>query len=147
LTVVAIFALAGSSLAANAALVNAALADAADMTGIIDPQKVLFQHPQFDAIAKRVTEASRQKGNEIWFALEKETDPEKKAGILKAANQDMAEIEGHLMAPIYKDCEDALTAVMKKRKLTIVLKKDSVYFGGTDITEDVIAQMKAASGK
>jgi outer membrane protein len=128
-----------------AALVIAAPADAEDMVGILDPQKVIFQHPQFDAVAKHITELSRQKESEVRLALGKEADPEKKAGILRAANQEMAGMEDRLMSPIHEDCKNALSAVMKKKKITIVLKNDAVYFGGADITEDVVAQMKAAS--
>jgi outer membrane protein len=113
------------------------------MVGVVDPQKLLFQHPQFDSVAKHILDVSRQKGNEVRFALEKETDPEKKADILKAANLEMVEAEERLMSPIHKDCRDALVAVMKKKNITIVLKIDAAYFGGTDITEEVIAQMKA----
>ena len=118
-------------------------AAAADMVGIIDSQKVLFQHPKFEAVAKHIVELSRQKENAIRFLLEKETDPEKKAGILSAANQEMAETEERLMSSIHKDCENALAVAMEKRKITIVLKKHSVYLGGADITEEVIAQLRS----
>jgi outer membrane protein len=118
-------------------------ADAAERVGIVDPQKLVFQHPQFDSVAKHIMNVTRQRENEIRFALEKETDPEKRAGILRTANQEMAEIEERLMTPLHKDCEHALTAVMKGKKITVVLKNNAVYFGGADITEDVIARLKA----
>jgi outer membrane protein len=120
-------------------------AGAADTAGVVDSWKVVLQHPEFDAIAKHIAEMRRQKRSETRFALAKETDPEKKAGMLEAANRDIAEVERRLMSPVYEDCKDALIAVMEKRNITIVLRKASVYFGGTDITEDVIARLKAAS--
>jgi Skp family chaperone for outer membrane proteins len=116
---------------------------AGEKVGVLDQRKVLFQHPKFDAVAKHIVEMTRHKENEIRFTLENETDPERKAGILKAANTEMAETEERLMSSIHKDCENALAAVMEKRNITIVLKMDSVYLGGADITEDVIAQLRA----
>jgi outer membrane protein len=118
-------------------------ANAADRVGIVDPQKLIFQHPQFDAIAKHVMNVTRQRENEIRLTLERETDPEKRADILRAVTQEMEETEKRLMSPLHRDCEHALAAVMKGKKITIVLKSNAIYFGGTDITEDVIAQMKA----
>jgi outer membrane protein len=135
--------LAALALAAPAAPA-AAPADVGDMVGVLDPQKVIFQHPKFDSVAKHITELSRQKESEVRLALGKEADPEKKADILRAANQEMAGMEEHLMSPIHEDCKNALSAIMKKKKITIVLKHDAVYFGGMDVTEDVVAQMKAA---
>jgi outer membrane protein len=123
------------------------LAGAADTAGVVDSQKLLFQHPEFDAVAKHLMEMSRQKGSEIRFVLDGETDPAKRAEILKAANREIEKTEERLMAPIRKDCEEAIAAVMRKRKITIVLKKDAAYFGGADITEDVIAQLKTISEK
>jgi outer membrane protein len=119
-------------------------AGAAETAGIIDPQKLLFQHPKFDDVARHIAELRRQKGNEIRFILDKETDPEKRADILRTANRETAESEERLMSPIYDDCVAALAFVMQEKNITIVLKKDSVYFGGTDITEDVIERLKAA---
>jgi outer membrane protein len=118
-------------------------AAAADMVGLLDLRKVLFQHPKFDAVSKHIVEINRQKESMIRCSLERETDPERKADILKAANTEMTETEERLMASIHKDCKNALTAVMKRKNITVVLSRHAVYLGGADITEDVIAQLRA----
>jgi outer membrane protein len=118
-------------------------AAAADMVGLLDLRQVMFQHPKFDSVAKHIIEMTRHKESEIRYTLENETDPERKAGILKAANTEMAETEARLMSSIHKDCENALNAVMEKRNITIVLIKDAVYLGGADLTEDVITHLRA----
>ena len=51
------------------------------------------------------------------------------------------------MSSIRKDCDRAIQAVMKSKKITVVLELDSVYFGGTDITNDVVAWLKKNATK
>jgi outer membrane protein len=125
-------------------LVFVSFCDAADTVGVIESRKVLFQHPGFDAAAKALVELRRQKESETNLAAEGESDPNKKLDMFRAVAREMAEAEERLMSPVRKDCEDALIAVMQKRKITVVLEKDSVYIGGTDITEDVIRQLKVS---
>jgi outer membrane protein len=120
---------------------------AADTAGVIESQKVFFQHPGFEAVAKRLLEFERQKKEEAWQAMEAETDPDKRAEIFRNAAQETAERENFLMSSIRRDCEKALEAVMKKKKITIVFEKEEIYLGGLNITEDVIKEVKALAGK
>ncbi|MDR1048728.1 MAG: OmpH family outer membrane protein [Synergistaceae bacterium] len=122
-------------------------AAAADTAGVIESRKVIFQHPGFDAAARRLLEFERRKKEEALQAMEAETDPDKRAEIFKNAAQETAEREDFLMSSIRRDCGEALEAVMKKKKITIVFEKDEVYLGGLDITEDIIKEVKAAAGK
>lgn len=43
-----------------------------------------------------------------------------------------------LMEPVRKQVEDAVKSVADAKGLTVVLTKDAVVYGGTDITQDVI---------
>jgi outer membrane protein len=55
---------------------------------------------------------------------------------------ELAREEQRLMEPIFKQCQDADRIVAKKSNVTVVLEKASVYFGGLDITLDVIQQLQ-----
>lgn len=46
-----------------------------------------------------------------------------------------------LMEPVQKQVEDAVKAVADAKGLTVVLNKDTVVYGGTDITQDVIKKL------
>ena len=74
-------------------------------------------------------------------AADKETDVNKKAQAVQAKRMELAQEEQKLMAPIYRDCEQAVREVAVKRKLTLVLDKFVVLIGGVDITQDVIQQL------
>ena len=45
------------------------------------------------------------------------------------------------MEPVNKQIEDAVKAVADAKGLSVVLNKDTVVYGGTDITQDVIKKL------
>ena len=54
---------------------------------------------------------------------------------------EVAQEEQRLMAPIYRDCEQAVREVASRKKIVLVLDKFVVLIGGVDITQDVIQQL------
>jgi Skp family chaperone for outer membrane proteins len=46
------------------------------------------------------------------------------------------------MKPLIEDGSRAIQAVMARRNMTVLIELDSVYHGGTDITEEVISRLK-----
>ena len=46
-----------------------------------------------------------------------------------------------LMEPVNKQIEDAVKAVAEAKGLSVVLHKETVVYGGTDITQDVIKKL------
>jgi outer membrane protein len=121
--------------------------DAADSVGVIESQKIAFQHPKFDSVTKELLDFRRESEASTLRAIELESDADKKAAIYEAAARDFTERERLLMSSIRKDCDRAIQAVMKSKKITVVLELDSVYFGGTDITNDVVAWLKKNATK
>lgn len=120
---------------------------AADTIGVINSQGIISQHPGFKAAADQLQQIGKQKEAEAKAAADKETDPAKKAQVVQAKRMELAKEEERLMGPIFKDCEAAVRIVAKNKGVTVVLEKASVYFGGLDITDDVIQQLKLQGGK
>ena len=54
---------------------------------------------------------------------------------------ELGEDEDKLMAPLYRDYEQAVHEVAVKKKLTLVLDRFVVLIGGIDITQDVINEL------
>ena len=117
-------------------------ASAADSIGIIDSQKVLFQHPNFGAVAKQVGAMAREKQAAIEAAAAQTSNGEEKMKIMQDGAREVKEAETRLMEPIDKDCMNAVQAVAKAKGMTVILEKDAAYYGGVEITEDVIAWLK-----
>lgn len=120
----------------------AGVALAADTIGVLDPQKVLFQHPKFQEVQKQIKAMMEKKQAEAKAAIEKATDDKEKQKIFNTKRQEAAMEEQKLMQPLFKDIDLAIRTVAKTKGITIVLDKAQVFFGGVDITEDVIQNLK-----
>ena len=133
------------AVSASAAAKRSASASAAplnaDFVGIVDRGLILDNHPGLNQARQKLADIARQKENEAKAAADKETDTAKKAQAVQAKRMELAQEEQRLMAPIYRDCEQAVREVAVKRKLTLVLDKFVVLIGGVDITQDVIQQL------
>ena len=139
--VVVIAVLSVSASAFAAAKKPAATPAAADFVGVVDRGEILNSHPQLNKIRQDLANIARQKENEAKAAADKETDTAKKAQAVQAKRMELAQEEQRLMAPIYRDCEQAVREVAVRKKLTLVLDKFVVLIGGEDITQDVIQQL------
>ena len=147
------------------------VADAAESVGVVDSQKIMFQHPRFDEVSKILLFLSRPlEGNAIQIlagerdperremimkystqvselammdrAMSAENDREKKAKLWGERQKKLSEIEAELMRPIMAECKRAIQAVMTRLKITVLVEETFVYYGGRNITEDVIQHLK-----
>ncbi|HPF84044.1 MAG TPA: OmpH family outer membrane protein [Aminivibrio sp.] len=123
------------------------VAAADEKIGVIDSQKIIFQHPRFEGVTKQLQQISRTKENEMKLAVDKEPDQNKKAQIFNTKRNELAQEEQRLMQPIFKEAELAVRTVAKVKKVTVVIEKSAVYFGGIDITDDVIQELKKNAAK
>lgn len=127
---------------ALSALVLAGTAFAADTVGTVDTQQVMFQHPQFQDVQRQVRDVTDKLQKEAQDAIDKESDDRKKAEIYQTKRQELAQEERKLMEPIFKEINLAMRTVANQRKLTVIMDKSVVFYGGTDITDAVITELK-----
>jgi len=126
-------------------LLSATAIMAQEKIGVIEPQKILFQHPQFATTQQQAKTIWNVKQNEAKAAMEAEADNQKKAEIYSSKRQEAAMEEQKLMAPLFKEIELAVRKVAKSKGVTLVLDKAQVFFGGLDITNDVIQEIQKTS--
>lgn len=120
----------------------AGMAAAQEKVGVIDPQKVLFQHPKFQEVQQRIKSVVENKQQEAKSAIDQTADNQQKQQIFEKKRQEAAMEEQKLMQPLFKDIDLAIRTIAKAKSITVVLDKGQVFFGGTDITEDVIQELK-----
>ncbi|HPA59197.1 MAG TPA: OmpH family outer membrane protein [Synergistales bacterium] len=118
------------------------IAMAQEKIGVIDPQKVLFQHPKFEQAQRQIKTVVEKKQAEAKDAIDKTSDNNEKQRIFETKRQEAAREEQKIMEPIFKDIDLAIRTVAKAKGVTVVLDKTQVFFGGADITEDVIQELK-----
>ena len=119
------------------------VASAADeKVGFVDEMAVLQQFPKFKQAQQQIEAIGKKKSDTAKAAFDKETDEKKKANIVQTLQLEMREEEAKLMNPILKEINDTIGKVAKTKGITIVLNKGLVYYGGIDITNDVVTALK-----
>ncbi|MDR0616447.1 MAG: OmpH family outer membrane protein [Synergistaceae bacterium] len=118
---------------------------AEEKVGGIDPQKVLFQHPKYEQTLQQIKKIADQKQEQAKTAIDKESDNNKKAEIFQTMRREIAEEEQKLMQPLFKDIDLAVRAVATAKQVTVVVDKTALFYGGLDITDDVVQELKRTS--
>ena len=115
---------------------------ASDILGFIDTQRVLLAHPKYEASQKQIEAFVKKKSDAAKAATEKEKDPKKQSEIIDKARTESGLEEVKIMNPLTKDINDAIAKVAKSKGVTVVLNRVMIYFGGVDITDDVVKVLK-----
>ena len=109
--------------------------------GIVDVNKVMSESPK----TKQYQEQLATKSKELSDALEKDkaaVSAEEFQKRQKTAYEEFQKVKQDLEGEIDNSMKQVLEQVVKEKKLGIVLYKDGVAQGGTDITDDVIKKMQ-----
>ncbi len=127
-------------------VLTAGVALAAEETvGGVDPQKLLYQHPKYEQTMKQVQAIAEKMQSEAKVAIDAENDNNKKAEIFQNMRRKIAEEEQKLMRPLYDEIDRALRTVANAKGITVVVDKTALFYGGIDITDDVIQELKKTS--
>ncbi|NLD05089.1 MAG: OmpH family outer membrane protein [Synergistaceae bacterium] len=121
---------------------NAVAFAAEEKVGFVDEMAVLQQFPKFKQAQQQIDAIGKKKSEAAKTAFDKETDEKKKANIVQTLQLEMREEESKLMNPILKEINETIAKVAKTKGITIVLNKGLVYYGGIDITNDVVTALK-----
>ena len=109
--------------------------------GILDVSRVIAESPKVKALQEELNQIGRAYAAQL-EAEEPNLSPEelkqKQAIVYQKFVSKKQELEGQVDQSI----KQALTEVAKAKKISIIFYKNSVAFGGTDITSEVIKSMK-----
>lgn len=109
--------------------------------GVLDVNKVMTESPKVKALQDQLN----AKGKELSDQLEKEKPnlkPEEFQKKQEAAYGDFLKIKQDLETQIDTAIKQALDQVAQEKKLGVILYKNGVAQGGTDITDEVIKRMQ-----
>ncbi len=116
---------------------------ASDKIGFIDARRILQAHPKYESSQKHLDEFIKKKTAEARAAAEKETSADQRMIIIDKARRESGDEEMKTMNPITEEINKVIERVAKEKGVTIVLNSTLIYFGGVDLTEDVIKGVKA----
>ena len=115
---------------------------AEDRIGFMDIQKVLSSHPKYEATQKQLDAFMQKKSNDAKAAIAKESDPKKKQEILDKARSESGMEEVRVMNPLTDEINKVVANVAKSKGVTVVVNKMLIYFGGVDLTDDIVKALK-----
>lgn len=129
-------------------VISAQVSKAPVPVGYVDMQKTLFSHPKSkdakEALQKFFEE--RQKDIDSKFGSNKSLSEEEKQQaqtLMSKYEQEIAEKDKELTEKLVADIHASMKKIADQKKLSVILDKQVVLWGGVDITEDVIKDIAA----
>ena len=119
---------------------NIASAASSSNVGVIDYGEAMRAHPDAKSIPEKLEAASQEIQKDFEEQTNGKSDQEK-AEYFQHAQERMAQKERELMEPITQAVDAAIKKVADKKGLSVVIEKAAVYYGGQDITQDVISEL------
>jgi outer membrane protein len=115
---------------------------AEDRIGFIDSPRVLVAHPKYEELQKQLDEFIQKKSDEAKVAADKEKDPDKKRQIIETARRESGDEQLRVMNPITDEINKVIEMVAKSKGVTVILNKVLIFYGGVDLTEEVVSALK-----
>jgi len=109
--------------------------------GVVDVNKVMTDSPK----VKQFQEQLNVKGKELSDQLEKEKATLSPADFQKRQEGiygDFMKVKQDMEAQVDASIKETLEAISKDKKLSVILYKNGVAQGGTDITDEVIKKLQ-----
>jgi outer membrane protein len=132
-------------LAAALGVLVAPSAIAADLTdvGYID-QSALASLPAFVSANQQLDAYHAQLNGQFEDAMRGARTDAQKQQISLQFQQRLSDKQNELLGPLYQRTQMAIADVASSKKLSIVVDKRIVIYGGTDITNDVISDVRSS---
>jgi outer membrane protein len=115
------------------------------LIGTVDIQEAILKHPKAEESLNTLREfqAERQKDLDAKTKGKELTDEEKKqiSELISKYEEEIENKDKELTAKLFEEIKLAIEKVAKRRGLILVVEKQSVFYGGIDITEEVIAEL------
>ena len=108
--------------------------------GTGDYRQVMAQHPQLQSANSELQQAVSDAQKEFEEKSKNMSDQEK-SDYYQQTQQRLQQKQQELIEPIQKSVEESVKSVADAKGLTVVIDKNAVVYGGTDITQDVIKKI------
>jgi len=123
-------------------VMGAGVALAADKVGFVDDVYILSQSDKFKKAQEELDKLSQAKSAAAKAAFDKESDEKKKSQIVQNMQLELKEAENKMITPILTEINNVVARVAKAKGITVVFNRRLVFYGGIDITEDVVKEIK-----
>jgi len=109
--------------------------------GVVDYRQIMSSHPNLQSaneqMQKAVTDAQKE-----FEEKSKSMGDQEKSDYYNQTQERLQVKQQELLDPITKSVDEAVKKVADTKGLSVVLDKNTVVYGGQDITNDVISRLK-----
>lgn len=123
-------------------LMSGCTTDPAKKMGIIDLDRVIKESPRAQSYQTQLDKRGAEIQNKYKEIADQKITPEDKQKRQEAALQEFIAAKKELEDKLNAEIETAVKAIAQEKKLDIVFFKQSVRYGGVEITQDVINKLK-----
>lgn len=109
--------------------------------GVVDYRQIMSQHPNLQTANSQMQQAVTDAQKEFEEKSKNMSDQEK-ADYYNQTQERLQVKQQELLDPIEKSVNDAIKKVADAKGLSVVLDKNTVVYGGTDVTNDVVSRLK-----
>ena len=120
---------------------NIATAASSSSVGTIDYQQAMSSHPDIQNLQGQMETAINDVKKEFDEKSAGMNDQEK-ADYYRQCQERLAQKQQELLDPIRTAVDAAIKKVADKKGLSVVIDKMAVIYGGQDITQDVVSEIK-----
>ncbi|MGM0472270.1 MAG: OmpH family outer membrane protein [Bacillota bacterium] len=117
----------------------------------VNVEEILAEHPRRDEVNQEFEEKAKQKKKELQSELKskvQESSGEERQKLIQSYNQrlqkEINQYNQELTKPLVDDIMSKVNQVAKEKGFKVVLKEDSVVYGGYNLTDEIIAKLQQA---
>lgn len=109
--------------------------------GVINQQAILAQHPDVAAV-KEAMDKEVETAKADFDSKSANMNPQEKQAYYQQIQQRLAAKNEELLRPVFEKVDAAVKSVAEAKGLSVVLDKNTVVYGGQDITSDVLKKIQ-----
>ncbi|ODS50594.1 MAG: outer membrane protein [Halanaerobium sp. 4-GBenrich] len=116
--------------------------ESVDSVAYVNLKRVFAEHPAKTAAEKKLNQKAaeyqqqlEQKGEELTGAEQKE--------LLQSYQKELENLEAELLASVLNEVETIIIETAAAKRVKFVLEEEDVLYGGYNLTDDVLAELKA----
>lgn len=113
-----------------------------DKIGFVNDIEILQAFSKFQQAKADLNKAASEKGKTAQAKFDKATTEQDKNNIVQTYQMEMRNEEDKLMKPVFEELNATIGKVAKAKGITVVFNKPIVLYGGIDLTQAVILELK-----
>lgn len=111
------------------------------VVGYVDMQRALDAHPKKASSEEALNQFARAKAAEL-RRLAQNKSPAEQADLARKTQEEILRRRAELLSALDKDIRAAVERVAKRAGVSVVLDRSVVLYGGVDLTEQVVQELR-----